>query len=101
MGKEFIKSNLEFFDVISAFPALKEILVLKNIDVGSIKEGTTVYDFLKKESMTEKEIEVFIRKLNVDLNNYLGEENLEVLKPIVLEEKELTLEEFDKIEEEE
>lgn len=101
MKKNYIRSDLEFFDVISAFPALKEILILKNINIREIKEGVTVYEFLKAQLMTEKEIETFIRKLNIDLNNYLCEGTCNVLEPVNLGEEHLLSDDMEKIEEEE
>lgn len=100
MAKNYIKLDLEFFDVVSAFPVLKEVLEKQNIDVSNIEEGVTIYEHLKSKSMTEKEIEVFIKKLNLDLNTFLSEGTCNVMELEKLEELEFVLDESEKLEEE-
>ncbi len=101
MIKNYIKLDLEFFDVVSAFPALKEVLEKQQIDVSNIEEGVTIYEYLKNQAMSEKEIEVFIKKLNTDLNTFLSEGTCNLMQLEELEDLEFSNDESDKIEEEE
>lgn len=102
MAKNYIKADLEFFDVISAFPALKEVLEKQQIDISHIEEGVTIYEYLKNTKlMDEKEIDLFIKKINLDLNAFLSDGTCNVMQSQMSEEMEFANDESDKIEEEE
>ena len=61
----------EFVEILNAFPVLKERLEELHINVSEIKEGETVLDYFLRKSYSDAEIEIFIKKINTDLNYYL------------------------------
>lgn len=67
-----IEPNLEFVEIINAFPILKESLNKLNFSNLRAKEGISVHDYLKEEkNLDEHEIHTIIRKLNNDVNHFL------------------------------
>ena len=102
MAKSFIKAELEFFDVLNAFPALRDILTEQKFDISKIEEGISIQSYLEKQNMSQKEIDIFIKRINLDLNNFLCGGTCEVLqiKPETAIET-VNYDEFEKLEEEE
>ena len=76
MNKKYITKELELFDVLSAFPNLKDVLITQKINVEKMIEGESIEEFLQKLNMDKKEIDIFIKKITLDLNNFLYNENL-------------------------
>ncbi len=75
MVTNFIKSDLEFFEVLNCFPCLKNKLERLRINTTNLKEGETVYDFLQKQTNTEDEINLIITKLNEYIGHFLKTDN--------------------------
>lgn len=72
--KKTIDTNLEFVDVLNAFPFLKEKLNELEIDYSDLHDGETVIDFLSKKLHNTEEINMTLRQLNSNLNNYYKNE---------------------------
>jgi len=79
MSKKYITKNLELFDVITAFPNLKESLIAQNIVDFKIIEGQTIEEFLVEKNYSQNEIDKFIQRINTDLNIFLYKEDLKLI----------------------
>jgi hypothetical protein len=74
MGFE-INSFDEFYEVLNAFPILKDRLERYNFDLSNVKEGESVIDFFSKKGLSEDEFDLFLKKLNYDIKIYLKKGN--------------------------
>jgi len=75
--KQTIDTNLEFVDVLNAFPFLKEKLDELDIDYSDLRDGETVIDFLSNKLHNTEEINITLRQLNLNLKNYYKDEKSE------------------------
>ena len=66
-----INPELEFCEILNAFPILKEHLDNLNFDISDVKDGESVYDYFKNHNYSEDEIDILVKRLNNDLNYYL------------------------------
>ncbi len=72
MVQALINDGLEFYEVLNAFPFLKEKLGNLHLNVSDVKEGETVHDYLEqKKHFSEDEIKIFIRRLNFEIKVHL------------------------------
>ena len=75
--KQTIDTNLEFVDILNAFPFLREKLDELDIDYSDLKDGETVIDFLSNKLHSTEEINITLRQLNLNLKNYYKDEKTE------------------------
>jgi len=66
-----INPQLEFCEILNAFPILQERLENLNFDISDMKDGETLYDYFKNHNYSEDEIDLLIKRLNNDLNYFL------------------------------
>lgn len=66
-----IDSNLEFCEIINAFPIIGERLKQLNFDVDNFIEGESMRDFFLRNDILEDEAEMIEIRLNSDLKYYL------------------------------
>jgi len=71
-----INPNLEFIEVLNAFPCLKEKLSRSNFDLRDLKEGKTIYDYFSQKFYSEDEIDLLVKKLNNDVKYFLKKGNM-------------------------
>lgn len=68
---QLIESNLEFNEVLNAFPILKTELLSLNFNLNEIHEGESIKEYFIKKSYKLDEINLFIQKLNSDIKYFL------------------------------
>ncbi len=68
---EHINLNHELYEVLNAFPCLKDVIESMGIDLTNLNEGFTVNDFFSQKGYEESEIEHILKKLNYEVNNFL------------------------------
>ncbi len=68
---QLIESNLELFEVLNAFPFLKEKLSSLNFNLSDVIEGQTIKDYFTSKSYRLDEINLFVRKLNLEVKYFL------------------------------
>ncbi len=66
-----IEDSYELYEVVNAFPILKEKLQGLDFNVFDIEEGVSIHDFFIKMNMSEDEINTIVRKINNEINLYL------------------------------
>jgi len=66
-----ITSDLEFFEVINAFPILKKSVQKWGFKVLDIKEGETMFDFFKRKKLNDDEADILIKMMNREVKHYL------------------------------
>ncbi len=66
-----INDNLEFVEVLNAFPILRDKLEKSRFNLNDLKDGITIKDYLQNKSYREDEIDILVKKLNNDVQNYL------------------------------
>jgi len=66
-----INPQLEFCEILNAFPVLQERLENLNFDISDLKDGETLYSYFKEHNYNEDEIDLLIKRLNHDLNYFL------------------------------
>lgn len=66
-----INHNLEFYEVLNAFPILKEKLKKLSFNLSDLKEGESICEYFGKKSYSQDEIDIVVRKLNSEINYYL------------------------------
>lgn len=71
MADSYITPGLELYEVVNAFPVIKNCLEKLHIGTSDIKEGLSVHDFLEKKRMSEDEIDILLKKLNHEVNSFL------------------------------
>lgn len=69
--ESLINQDLEFFEVLNAFPCLKEKLQDSKFDLKDLKEGKTIHDYFSQKSYSEEEIDLLVRSLNQDVKHFL------------------------------
>lgn len=77
-----IDSNLEFCEIINAFPILIESLEKFNLKVEGCIEGESFKDFFLRNRILEDEIDILIASLNSDLRYYLKKGELPHCEPL-------------------
>lgn len=70
----YIQENYEFGEVVNQFPILKEKLENLHFKL-DIVEGESVHDFFEKNSLSEEEIDLIVKRLNRELTTYLTKKN--------------------------
>lgn len=66
-----ISPHIEFCEILNAFPALGERLEMLNFDVSDLKDGETVFNYLKERNYTDDEIDLLVKRLNSDIKYFL------------------------------
>lgn len=74
MADSYITPNLELYEVLNAFPVIKNSLEKLHIKTSEIKEGLTVHDFLERKHLSEDEIDILVKKMNFEVNSFLKKE---------------------------
>jgi len=90
--------NLEFLEVLNAFPILKKKLIEMEIDFSDLKENENIIDYFTRKSYEKNEINILLRTLNRELSQHFKKS--EQTNKIEIEEK-TTLDEEEKQKEEE
>ena len=67
-----IESNLEFAEVLNAFPYIKTKLEKSQFDLRDVRDGVSIHDYFENKSYSEDEIDIFVKKLNFDVKRYLS-----------------------------
>lgn len=82
-----ITHEYEFYEVLNAFPVLKDALDDLHFDFTDVLEGESVYDYFHKKNLSDHEIDVIIRKLNRNLSSFIKtgellpkEHSIEIIK---------------------
>jgi hypothetical protein len=81
-----IDKDLEFYEVLNAFPILKEKLQQLDFDVSKLNEGESIRDFLVRMSLSDYEIDLIIKKLNFEVKYFLKNGELCGSKKILQDE---------------
>lgn len=71
MVNNYVGGDHELLEVLNAFPFLEDKSeVLSHIE-SDIESGETIYDYFIRKDYSEDEIEVLIRKINVEIKSFL------------------------------
>lgn len=66
-----IEESYEIYEVLNAFPILKQKLQELHFDINDIIEGETVHDYFEKKHLSNEEIKLLVRKINNEINIFL------------------------------
>ena len=83
---DYIESDFEFFEVLNEFPILKDYLRDLHFNLSNVIEGETVRDYFEKNHMSEREIEIIVKRLNRDLTLFI-KKGAEIYTPSQQEER--------------
>ena len=83
---DYFNIDFEFYEVLNEFPVLKNSLKSLDFSVSEVKEGESVHDFFEKNSLSEEEIDLIVRRLNRDLTQFMKTGTLPPVKTPTIEE---------------
>lgn len=72
-----VTKESEFYEVVNAFPILKELLKDLSIDEKDIKEGESIGEFFNKMHISEDEKSLIMRRIKRNINYFMKHGELE------------------------
>lgn len=75
-----ITSAEEFYEVLNSFPHLEEQIKDLDIDPSSIEEEKSIHEILEGKNMSDFEIDMVVKKLNQNIQDFLSSDNDAVLE---------------------
>ena len=68
---ELISLDHELYEVLNAFPCLKDVLESINVDLSKLSEGVTLNSYLVEIGYNKDEIQLLVSKMNSEVNYFL------------------------------
>lgn len=69
---DVIKPNLEFYEILNAFPTIKSFLEEQHFTISKVQEGVSMYEYFENsDHMSRREVDLLSRKLNQYLSGFL------------------------------
>lgn len=69
---DLVRPDLEFYEVLNAFPALSSYFENLHFKIQNVKEGISLYEYFESsDHMSKREVELLVRKINIYLNGFL------------------------------
>ncbi|MFW6285845.1 MAG: hypothetical protein ACOC16_01590 [Nanoarchaeota archaeon] len=88
-----IYEDLELYEVLNAFPVLKESFEKLGLDISNLNEGETIYNYFKRLSFGDDEIDILVKKINYEIKHYLKNGEVPCFKSLSSEKNVLRIEE--------
>ncbi len=71
MVQSLVSTSHELYEVINAFPVLKQVLGRFDISSSDVHEGESVDDFCRRKHFTQEEERIFVNHLNSSVKRFL------------------------------
>ena len=76
MIQSYINSDLEFYEVLNAFPVLIGNLKAMHVNISNLKHGISIKHYFETQNYDPDEIRILVKKMNYGISTFLKNGNV-------------------------